>query len=537
MFQAFQQHFYPHFEAMRILSLNELFAQQKDRYEHYQIPAPGLTLDFCRQPVNQESLRLLHEFCEQINLRQRIQAMFQGEKINVTEQRAVLHVALRASDTAPPLIVEGMNVTQRIQAELHKMAEMVSRLQEQQWFGASGKAITDIVNLGIGGSDLGPRMVARALKPYHFNKLKVHFVANVDGTDLFETLSGLNPETTLFIVASKSFTTQETLLNAKTAKAWLAEAMPNQDLSAHFIGITSQKKKAINWGILPQHLFEMWDFVGGRYSLWSSIGLPIAIQVGMTHFKALLKGAELMDQHFLNAPWQENLPVIMAFLALMNQNFYGAQSHAVIPYAQLLELLPAYLQQADMESNGKSISQQGELVTYQTGVALWGGVGTNGQHAFHQLLHQGTLRIPVDFILPLQASHPYPEHQEVLIANCLAQAEALRQGQSIRSTEAELTRMGYSEAEAKNLAPHKYIPGNRPANIIFMQDLKPENLGALIAGYEHKILTQSIFWDINAFDQWGVELGKALAGPILAKIKASSFNVISTLTKALEQDV
>ena len=532
MFQDFKTHFYPHFAELQKLSLDQLFNQEARRYFDYQIEAAGLNLDFCRQPINKDSLSLLTQFCDGIKLREKIKAMFLGAKINITEKRAVLHTALRAPATTE-LCVDGVDISSMVAAELNKMGQLITKFHKKESKGASGKPITDVVNLGIGGSDLGPRMVLAALTPYHVSELKVHFVANVDGMDLYETLIKLNPETTAFIVASKSFTTEETLLNAKTARAWLCKGLGTEALAAHFIGITSRPEKAIAWGIDPHNIFSMWDFVGGRYSLWSSIGLPIALQIGMQHFRALLKGAYQLDQHFLHAPWAENLPVVMAFLGLMNQNFYGAESHAVIPYAQLLELFPAYLQQADMESNGKAVDKGGRFVDYQTGVPLWGGIGTNGQHAFHQLLHQGTLRIPVDFILPLATHHPYHLHQEVLIANCLAQAEALRKGRNLTAAETEFKAMGYSDAEAKALAPHKVIPGNRPANIIFMEQLSPEALGALIACYEHKILTQSIFWDTNAFDQWGVELGKAMAAPILAGIKSLSVVSLKNLKEML----
>lgn len=497
MFEHFKNHFQQHFADLHKISLNDLFTQEPHRYSAYQQNAAGLTLDFCRQPITKTTLELLDRFADEVHLKKKIQAMFAGEKINRSENRSVLHTALRGSSD-PAL-------NAKIASEHKKMHAIVTQLHQKTWLGATNKVITDIVNLGIGGSDLGPRMVVSALKPYHYPDLKVHFVANVDGTDLYETLKTLNPETTLFIIASKSFSTQETLLNAKTAKAWLNKALPQNALQQHLIGITSQPEKAIAWGIHPDHLLEMWDFVGGRYSLWSSIGLPIAIQIGMSHFNTLLEGAHELDQHFLEAAPQHNLPILLAFLSVMNQNFYGAQSHAVLAYNQYLELFPTYLQQVDMESNGKSVTWDNKPTNYQTGVVLWGGIGTNGQHSFHQLLHQGTLRIPVDFILALTAHHPYEEQQQVLMANCLAQAEALSRGNIGQAPAIE-----------------KLVPGNRPSNLILMEALTPKTLGAVIALYEHKIFVQSLLWDINAFDQWGVELGKQLATPILEKIQKIS---------------
>lgn len=495
MFTQFTETFAPHFDTFKNISLNDLFAQDKTRYSNYQVSAADLTLDFCRQPVTLDTLKLLNHFCEKVALKNKITAMFNGEKINVSENHPALHVALRGSTHLNQINTQVAN-------ELTKMRNITEQLHNQQWLGASNQPITDVVNLGIGGSDLGPRMVVDALRPLHHPDIKVHFVANVDANDLYETLKNLNPATTLFIIASKSFSTQETLLNAETAKKWLNQHLKKPDLSQHFIGITAHPETARNWGIKAEHLLETWDFIGGRFSLWSSIGLPIAIQIGMKHFEHLLAGAKALDQHVLTAPASENLPIILAFLSLMNQNFYAAESHAVLPYNQYLKLFPAYLQQVEMESNGKRVKLDGTPVDYQTGVVLWGGVETNGQHSFHQLLHQGTLRIPVDFILPLKTQHPNQDHQTVLIANCLAQAEALRQGNS-----------------TQNPPPAKLVPGNHPANIIYLPRLEPKTLGALIALYEHKIFIESLFWDINAFDQWGVELGKQLALPLLKKLQ------------------
>lgn len=469
MFKKFEEALNPHVKCLATMNLNDAF-KDVDRETQYSVNAAGLTLNYAQQFIDKATLNSLKNFLETQNFRDRIEAMFRGDKINVTEDRAVLHTWLRDP-----------NAPEFMQTELAKMLALVEKIYQQKEF-------TDVVNIGIGGSDLGPRMVVRALRYDWQNKVKVHFVSNVDGTDLFETLQGLNPDTTLFIVASKSFTTQETLMNAETAKTWLE----GRSVAKHFIGITSKPEKAEAWGISKDKIFAMWDFIGGRYSLWSVIGLPISLAIGPDNFKRLLQGAHVMDEHFRHSPFLQNMPVLLALIAIINQNFLGAQSHLVLPYDQTLEFLPAYLQQADMESNGKSVNLQNEFVDYQTGVTLWGGVGTNGQHAFHQLLHQGTLNIPADFILPLQPRHPYLNHHTALVANCYGQKQALLEGR--------ITPESY-----------KVIPGNRPANLITFDQLTPERLGALIALYEHKIFIQSLIWNINAFDQWGVELGKILA--------------------------
>ncbi len=470
MFNRFEQVVRPHLPRIQALRL------KNNPPAH--LSAAGLSLDYAQQFLDASLLEAFNQFLDKERFRDRIEALFRGDKINVTENRAVLHPLLR--DPHPPLYM---------QEEFQKMERLTQKLIHDKRF-------TDIVNIGIGGSDLGPRMVVRALRPDWQNPFHLHFVSNVDGTDLFETLEGLDPATTLFIVASKSFTTQETLMNAETAKAWLQKGLNQNDVSDHFIGITSQPEKAIQWGIPPEMIFAMWDAIGGRYSLWSAIGLPIMLAVGIANFKRLLQGAHAMDQHFRNAPWAQNMPVLLALIAVLNQNFLGACSHAVLPYDQTLELLPAYLQQVDMESNGKRVTLQNEPVTYQTGVVLWGSVGTNGQHAYHQLLHQGTLTIPIDLILPLAPRHPYLPHHRALVANCYGQKQAFLEG-------------------CDSDPPYKRLPGNRPVNLITLPELNPETLGALIALYEHKIFVQSLIWEINAFDQWGVELGKKLAETLL----------------------
>ncbi len=510
-FHDFQTHFSSDILALNKIGLRELFAQDPTRTEALKLQAAGISLDYSRQYVSTAILEKSQKWLDEMGFKQKIAALFAGEKINLTENRAVSHPALRLPQPA-----------ERVHRQHQKMFALSEAFRSGSVKGASGKVITDIVNIGIGGSDLGPRMVVRALRPYQHARLKVHFVANVDGTDLFETLAGLNPETTGFIIASKTFTTEETLLNAKSAKAWLTQALGPNNLSAHFMAATSAPEKAMAWGVSAERIFEMWDDIGGRYSLWSTIGLPICLAIGHVHFQALLAGAHSMDEHFQHADFAQNMPVLLALIAIFNQNILGAESHAVIPYDQTLELLPAYLQQADMESNGKRVTRAGMAVDYPTGAALWGGVGTNGQHAFHQLFHQGTRNIPIDFILPLESHHPWREHHLALMANCYGQIEALLQGRDQAECIAESLKAGMDTSQARLLAPHKEIPGNKPCNLITCTKLTPETLGALVALYEHKIFMQSLLWDINAFDQWGVELGKVLARPILKKLLEQS---------------
>ena len=507
LFTSFQNTLLSDVTKLKNSGLRALFEADTTRQKTYCLDAAGLTLDYSHQLVDEPLLQKSAKWLSDSGFKQKIKALFDGEHINITENRAVSHPALRLPHPA-----------ERVQIQQHKMFTLSEQFRNGKIKGATGKVITDIINIGIGGSDLGPRMVVRALQPYHHVSLKVHFVANVDGTALFETLQGLNPETTALIIASKTFTTEETLLNAKSAKAWLTQCLGQADLSTHLMASTSAPDKAIAWGILPERIFEMWDDIGGRYSLWSSIGLPICLAVGPEHFKALLAGAYAMDQHFQNADFAQNMPTLLALIAIFNQNFLGAESHAVIAYDQTLELLPAHLQQLDMESNGKRVTLSGTPAPYQTGAALWGGIGTNGQHAFFQLFHQGTRNIPIDFILPLESHHPWHEHHLALMANCYGQIEALLQGRDEAQCIAESLKSGLNEEQALKLAPHKAIPGNKPCNLITFKKLTPETLGSLIALYEHKIFMQSLIWDINAFDQWGVELGKVLARPILQKL-------------------
>lgn len=503
-------------KKMRQCTIIELFANHPTRIPDYTLQAAGISLDYSKNRIDQACLNALIKLANDAKLKDRIEAMFTGERINSTEGRAVLHTACR-NLTGHEVCVEGVDVMPEIHTQLNKMAAFVDQIHSGQWLGATGEQITDVINLGIGGSDLGPHMVTKALTPYHVEGIQTHFVSNVDGSDLAYTLAKCRPESTLFIVASKSFTTQETLLNANSARKWLTDALGDVT-DKHFVAITSKPDLANAFGINPANCFEMWDFVGGRYSLWSTIGLPIALACGMENFRALLAGAHEMDKHFRSAPFTENMPVILALLGVWYRNVFNFSTHAILPYDQTLDLLPSYLQQLDMESNGKSVNVDGHALKTQSGPIIWGSAGTNGQHAFHQLLHQGTSVVPADFILFKKPHHNLPEHHQVLTAHCLAQMQALMEGKSRDQAYDELITQGLNEEQAKKRAPHKLIAGNKPSNLLLMEQLTPESLGALIALYEHKVFVQSVIWNINAFDQWGVELGKQLAGPLLAAL-------------------
>ncbi len=516
-----------HHQSMQSTQIHDLFATQPDRAHRFSLAAAGLWLDYSKNRITSETMTLLFKLAQQRQLSEKIIDMFSGKIINHTEHRPALHVALRAPENHSAMFINGSNVMPTIHQQLHKMQQLVEQIHGGQWLGYSGKKITDVVNIGIGGSDLGPRMIVQALQPYHLGVVHCHFVANVDGADISRTLQNLNPETTLFIVASKSFTTQETLINAETARDWLLKhAKKPAAVSKHFVAISSKPDKAKAFGIDPNNVFEMWDWVGGRYSLWSTIGMPIAFSIGMAGFRELLAGAHAMDQHFLHAPLEHNMPVILGALAVWYVNYFNCQSQAVIAYDESLSLLPNYLQQLDMESNGKSVTQQGVEVQQATAPILWGGVGTNGQHAFHQLLHQGTVLVPVDFILPHTSHYPIGDHHAALYANCLAQSQALMQGKSLSEAAEELRNQGMSADQIATLAPHKAIPGNKPSNTLMMEKLTPKTLGALIALYEHKVYVQSVLWQINAFDQWGVELGKQLGTPIFEQLIAKKPNAL-----------
>ena len=507
-----------HYAQVKDLHMRALFAQDPGRFERFSVQFKDILFDYSKNRVTDETMRLLLNLAEEAGLPTWIEAMFSGEKINNTEGRAVLHTALRnQSDT--PVFVDGTDVMPEIRRVLSRMRRFSENVRSGEWRGFTGKPITDIVNIGIGGSDLGPKMVCAALKPYGKHGLRVHFVSNVDGTDIAETLKILNPETALFLIASKTFTTQETMTNAHSAREWfLARSGDERHIARHFAAMSTNTQAVRAFGIDPENMFEFWDWVGGRYSLWSAIGLSIALFVGMDNFEALLRGAYEADQHFRGAPLNQNIPVLMALLGIWYNNFFGAQSHAILPYEQYLEHFPAYFQQGDMESNGKGVSRAGETLLYSTGPIIWGQPGTNGQHAFYQLIHQGTKLIPCDFLAGVESQNPLGSHHAILLSNFLAQTEALMKGRTPEEARAELSAQGYSGAELELLTRAKTFPGNRPTNSFLYQKLTPATLGALIALYEHKIFAQGIIWRVNSFDQMGVELGKQLAKAILPEL-------------------
>ncbi|MDD3884616.1 MAG: glucose-6-phosphate isomerase [Gallionella sp.] len=512
-----------HHDTVAPLQMRDLFTADPQRFGKFSSRCGDLLLDYSKNRITQETLTLLMVLARQANLATWIERMFSGEKINATEHRAALHVALR-NRSASSIYVDGQDVMPNVRRVLESMRRFSEALRSGAHRGHTGKVITDIVNIGIGGSDLGPLMVCEALKPYGNPNLRAHFVSNVDATHLVETLRGLSAETTLFVVSSKTFTTQETLTNARAARAWLLETLGGGDaaVAKHFAAVSTNLPATSQFGINPENVFEFWDWVGGRYSLWSAIGLPIAIYLGMDHFEALLNGAHEMDQHFRNTAFENNLPVLLALLGIWYGNFFGASSNAVLPYDQYLHRFSAYLQQLDMESNGKGVDREGRPVDYDTGMVVWGEPGTNGQHAFYQLIHQGTRMIPADFITPMQSANPLGEHHAILIANCFAQTEALMRGKTETEARAELTTQGLTGDALEALLPHKIFPGNKPTNTLLFTRLDPHTLGMLIALYEHKVFAQSVIWNINPFDQWGVELGKQLASKILPELRADA---------------
>ncbi|MER0170429.1 MAG: glucose-6-phosphate isomerase [Nitrosomonas sp.] len=506
-----------HQSVMAQQHLRSLFQQDPQRFEKFSLLFNDILLDYSKQPVNQETVNLLLALARQQKLSDWIGRMFAGEKINSTEQRAALHIALRSEQ---PVHVDGIDVLPEVKRVLKQMERFTIAVHSGARRGYTGKMFTDIVNIGIGGSDLGPVMVTEALKPYQLNNITPHFISNIDGAQLSATLCHLNPETTLFIIASKTFTTQETLTNAHAARTWfLAHGGGEQDIAQHFVAVSTNRTAVEKFGIDPDNMFEFWDWVGGRYSLWSAIGLPIALAVGMDNFYALLAGARAMDQHFATAPLEKNLPVMLGLIGIWQINFFATSSHAVLPYDQSLHRFPAYLQQLEMESNGKRITRNGEAVDYATGAVVWGEPGTNGQHAFYQLLHQGTQTVSADFLAPCQSHYPVGDHHRMLLANFFAQTEALMTGKNAQEVRAEPAVLGMSADALEQLLPHKIFPGNRSTTSILFKKLDPETLGALIALYEHKVFVQSVIWNINPFDQWGVELGKQLAGKILAELQ------------------
>ena len=508
-----------HHAQRKKATIQELFAQEKDRFNKYSLTFNDeILVDFSKNNLTQETLGLLRQLSEECGLVQAKKAMFDGEKINRTENRSVLHTALR-NRANTPVLVDGKDVMPEVNAVLAKMKTFCARVISGEWKGYTGKAITDVINIGIGGSDLGPYMVTEALRPYK-NHLTMHFVSNVDGTHIAETLKKVNPETTLILVASKTFTTQETMTNALSARDWfLAAAKDPAHVAKHFAALSTNVKAVAEFGIDTDNMFEFWDWVGGRYSLWSAIGLSIALSIGFDNFEALLSGAHAMDQHFLNAPLEQNIPTTLALVGLWNTNFLGAQTEAILPYDQYLHRFAAYFQQGNMESNGKYVDRNGNVIRdYQTGPIIWGEPGTNGQHAFYQLIHQGTSLIPCDFIAPAQSHNPLSDHHAKLLSNFFAQTEALAFGKTKEQVEAEFLKAGKTLAEVEDIVPFKVFTGNKPTNSILLQKITPFSLGALIAMYEHKIFVQGVLFNIYSFDQWGVELGKQLANRILPEL-------------------
>jgi glucose-6-phosphate isomerase len=508
-----------HLSAIQQFQMRQMFRDDPARFEKFSLRLGNLLFDYSKNRINGETIGLLVKLAEQSELPACIERMFNGEKINFTEHRAALHTALRnLSDR--PVLMDGKDVMPDVRRVLEQMRRFSDAVRNGEYLGYTGKPIRDIVNIGIGGSDLGPFMVCEALKPYGSPKLRAHFVSNIDSTHLIETLKELEAETTLFIVSSKTFTTQETLTNASSARAWLVGKLGNElAVAKHFAAVSTNFEATTKFGINPQNVFEFWDWVGGRYSLWSAIGLPIALYAGMDKFMELLGGGYAMDEHFRNAPLDKNIPVLMGLLGIWYGNFFGASSTAVFPYDQYLHRFPAYLQQLDMESNGKGVNREGNVVDYGTGMVVWGEPGTNGQHAFYQLIHQGTRMIPADFLAPLHSQNPLGEHHAILLANCFAQTEALMVGKTPEAARAEMEEQGLHGEKLEALLPHKVFPGNKPTNTLLFDKLDPHTLGMLIALYEHKVYVQSVVWSINAFDQWGVELGKQLAGEILSELR------------------
>ncbi len=534
-----------HFDDIKNVQMRDLFKDDKQRFEKFHLALDDFLFDFSKNRINDKTLGLLNKLAIKADVEGWRAKQFSGEKINTTEDRAVLHTALRSQDNNP-VVVDGVDVKPEVLKVLKQVENFSNSINDGSWKGFTGKKINTIVNIGIGGSDLGPAMVCKALKPYSQKDLHIHFVSNVDGADLALTLEQCDPETTLFIVASKTFTTQETMTNAFSARHWFLNHAKNNDaISQHFVAVSTNTEKVKEFGINEENMFIFWDWVGGRYSLWSSIGLSISIYLGFENFKELQTGAYEMDQHFLNAPIEKNMPIQMALIGIWYNNFFKFNTQAILPYDQGLSLLPSYLQQADMESNGKFIDRDGNRVCLETGPVIWGESGTNGQHAFYQLIHQGTQFVPCDFIMPIK-SHYNPGdkknlHHKILMSNLLAQSQSLMMGKTIDEARSELINSGLSDQEISSLLPHRSFEGNRPSNTILFEKLTPKNLGKLIALYEHKIFVQGIIWNINSFDQWGVEYGKQIARLVLPKIQgekttscfdASTNNLIDYIKKS-----
>ena len=507
------------FLSMQATTMRELFEEDPQRYSKMHLMFEDILVDYSKNLIIDETLKDLIALANEVELSDAILGMFNGSKINQTERRSVLHVALR-NRANTPILSDGEDVMPEVNSVLNQMKAFSDTLIQGNWKGFTGKSITDIVNIGIGGSDLGPYMVTEALKPY-WQTITPHYVSNVDGTHIAETVKKLNPETTLFIIASKTFTTQETMTNAESARAWFLEKTNGKgEVAKHFVAVSTNQQEVTKFGIDPQNMFVFWDWVGGRYSLWSSIGLSIACTIGFENFQKILEGAHAMDMHFKNEPFEKNIPVILALVGIWYNNFFGAASEAILPYDQYLHRFAAYFQQGNMESNGKSVARDGTPVGYQTGPIIWGEPGTNGQHAFYQLIHQGTKLIPCDFIAPTQSHNAIGDHHEKLLSNFFAQTEALMKGKTAQEVEAELRAVGLDDEAIQWHTPFRVFEGNRPSNSIMFKLLTPRTLGSLIALYEHKIFVQGVIWNIFSFDQWGVELGKVLAKKILGELKS-----------------
>jgi glucose-6-phosphate isomerase len=508
-----------HLSEMKYAQIKELFKKDPDRFKKYSLQIEDIVFDYSKNRITDKTLQLLFQLADECKVKDAITAMFNGDIINETEHRSVLHTALR-NFSDQPVFSEGNDVMPEVKKALKKMKAFCNAIHSGKLRGYSGKKIKYIVNIGIGGSDLGPQMVTEALKPYWIDGIQTHFVSNIDGTHIVETLKQVKPERTLFLIASKTFTTQETMTNAHTAREWfLKKAKNEKHIASHFVALSTNEKEVVKFGINKKNMFGFWDWVGGRYSLWSSIGLSIALTIGYKNFEQLLKGAFASDNHFRSTTFEKNIPVLMALIGLWYGNFFGAQSEAILPYDQYMYRFAAYFQQGNMESNGKSVDRNGEPVTYSTGPVIWGEPGTNGQHAFYQLIHQGTPLIPCDFIAPAQTHNPIGDHHQKLLSNFFAQTEALMNGKTEEEAEKEMEKAGLTNEEISKLLPYKVFAGNKPTNSFLIKKITPYNLGMLIALYEHKIFVQGVIWNIFSFDQWGVELGKQLANKILPELQ------------------
>ena len=513
-----------HYKHFRKVEMKDLFACDADRAKKFSVNLEAMYVDYSKNRINDRTMKLLLNLARECDLENKIKAMFKGDKINVTERRPVLHIALR-NRANTPIYVDGKNVMPQINEVLAKMKKFSDAVRFGEFKGQTGKKLTNIVNIGIGGSDLGPVMACEALRKYWAKDINCYFISNIDGTACAEVLNKVDPETTLFIVASKTFTTIETLTNARTCRKWLVDALGEHAVAKHFVALSTNTKEVEKFGINPENMFEFWDFVGGRYSMWSAIGLIIAIAVGFENFERMLEGAYAMDQHFYNTDFEHNIPVILGMLGIWYNNFFGLHRYAVIPYDQYLQYVPMYLQQLDMESNGKFVAMNGEYVKYATGPVLFGGAGTNVQHSFFQLIHQGTEIVPMDFVIPAISHNEIGEHHEILVANVLAQGEALMRGKTVKEAAAELKKAGKSREEINYLKKFKIFEGNRPSNTIVFKKMDPYTLGMLIAMYEHKVFVQGVVWNVDSFDQYGVELGKQMALSILPELQGTASGI------------